>query len=79
MTEKVIDRETYRKVKKMSREELQAFLMRYAENLIEELDPESDVPIIDLKAIEVDLRQINGIGEKRCEQVMTVIEKHLGV
>ena len=50
--QKVIDRETYRKVKKMSREELQAFLMRYAENLIEELDAESDVPIIDLKALE---------------------------
>ena len=79
MTEKVIDRETYRKVKKMSREELQAFLMRYAENLIKELDAESNVPIIDLKAMEADIRQINGIGEKRCEQIMNVIEKHLGV
>ncbi len=77
MTEKVIDRETYRKVKKMSREELQAFLVRYAENLMEELSSEKNT--IDLKAMEADLRQINGIGEKRCEQIMTVIEKHLGV
>ena len=78
MTEKVIDRETYRKVKKMSREELQAFLVRYAENLMEELSSEKNT--IDLKSMEADLRQINGIGEKRCEQIMTtVIEKHLGV
>lgn len=34
MTEqKIIDRDTYRAIKKMSREELQAFLMRYADGL----------------------------------------------
>lgn len=33
MPDKIIDRDTYRAIKKMSREELQAFLMRYAEGL----------------------------------------------
>lgn len=57
----------------MSREELQSFLMRYAENLT------NDIPVIDLQKLEQDLKFIKGIGEKRAEEVMRVIEKHLGV
>lgn len=34
----MIDRETYRKMKKMSREEMQAFLVRYADSLLEDKD-----------------------------------------
>lgn len=52
-----IDRDTYRKIKKMSREELQDFLSRYANNLLE------DSPTIDLSALQEDLGQIKGIGE----------------
>lgn len=75
MAEKtIIDRDTYRAIKKMSREELQAFLMRYANGLLE-----SDGKSIDLREIEKDLRQIKGIGDKRVEEIMAVIEKHLGV
>lgn len=74
MADRIIDRETYRKIKKMSREELQAFLMRYAEGLLEDNEK-----TVDLREIESDLRQIKGIGEKRLEEVMAVIEKHLGV
>lgn len=75
MAEKtIIDRDTYRAIKKMSREELQAFLMRYANGLLE-----SDGKSIDLREIEKDLRQIKGIGDKRVEEIMVVIEKHLGV
>lgn len=69
----IIDRDTYRKIKKMSREELQGFLMRYAENLTK------DDPVIDLQKLEQDIKSIKGIGEKRAEEVMTVIECHLGV
>ena len=61
-------------IKKMSREELQAFLMRYANGLLE-----NDGKSIDLREVEKDLRQIKGIGDKRIEEIMAVIEKHLGV
>ncbi len=75
MAEKtIIDRDTYRAIKKMSREELQAFLMRYANGLLE-----NDGKSIDLREVEKDLRQIKGIGDKRVEEIMAVIEKHLGV
>ena len=72
--QKIIDRDTYRAIKKMSREEMQAFLMRYANGLLE-----NDGTSIDLREVEKDLRQIKGIGAKRIEDIMTVIEKHLGV
>lgn len=68
----IIDRDTYRKIKKMSREELQAFLMRYAEGL-------SSQNIIDLKAMETDIKSVKGIGEKRTEEIMQIVERHLGV
>lgn len=71
---KIIDRDTYRAIKRMSREELQAFLMRYANGLLE-----NDGKTIDLREVEKDLRQIKGIGDKRIEEIMAVIEKHLGV
>ncbi len=70
----IIDRDTYRAIKKMSREELQAFLMRYANGLLE-----NDGKSIDLREVEKDLRQIKGIGDKRIEEIMAVFEKHLGV
>ena len=72
--QKIIDRGTYRAIKKMSREELQAFLMRYANGLLE-----SDGKSIDLREVEKALRQIKGIGDKRVEEIMAVFEKHLGV
>ena len=68
--QKIIDRDTYRAIKKMSREELQAFLVRYADEL------QKDAPAIDLREVE---KAIKGIGEKRAEEIMAIFEKHLGV
>ena len=68
----IIDRETYRAIKKMNREELQAFLVRYANNI-------SGNRSIDLREVEADLKTVKGIGEKRLEEIMVIIEKHLGV
>ena len=72
-TEPIIDRDTYRSIKKMSREELQSFLIRYAENLTK------DSHVIDLQKLEQDIKSIKGIGEKRTEEVMAVIELHLNL
>lgn len=73
MSDKIIDRDTYRTIKKMSREELQAFLMRYADEL------RKDEPTIDLREVEKDIRAVKGIGEKRAEEIMRIFERHLGV
>lgn len=75
MAEKqVIDRETYRSIKKMSRDELQVFLIRYANNLLEEIDEKE----IDLSALRSEIGQIKGIGEKRLDEIMAVVEKYIG-
>lgn len=55
------------------RQELQAFLMQYADNLTK------DTPTVDLRELEAELRTVKGIGEKRIEELMVIIEKHLGV
>lgn len=73
MSQPMIDRDTYRTIKKMSREELQAFLIRYADSLRE------DAPTLDLRELEKDIRGVRGIGEKRTEEIMAIIERHLGV
>jgi len=73
MPQPMIDRDTYRSIKKMSREELNSFLVRYANELA------NDFPTIDLREVEKDIRSVRGIGEKRADEVMKVIERHLGV
>ena len=67
----VIDRDTYRKIKKMSREELQAFLLRYADNLKE------DVKEVDMGELREEIGAVKGIGEKRLDEIMGIIERHL--
>lgn len=73
MSQPIIDRDTYRSIKKMSREELQAFLVRYTDEL------RKDEPTIDLREVEKDIRAVKGIGEKRAEEIMWIFGRHLGV
>lgn len=66
--EPMIDRDTYRTIKEMSREEL-----RYADSLRE------DAPTLDLRELEKDIKGVKGIGEKRAEEIMQIIERHLDI
>ena len=70
--QEVIDRETYRKIKKMNREELTNFIIKYGDELLGEQGK-----TIDLPALEAELSKIKGIGGKRLEEIMVVIEKFL--
>ncbi len=70
----IIDRDTYKKIKKMNREELTKFILRYGDQLLGEQGK-----TIDLPALEAELSKIKGIGGKRLEEIMTVIEKFLDV
>ena len=58
----------------MRRVELMDFLERYGDHLLE-----NEGKVIDLPALEKELSKINGIGQKRLEEIMTVIEKFLNV
>ncbi len=45
----------------------------------EDEDGSDDGKILDLRAVEADIKGIRGIGEKRAEEIMRIFEKHLGV
>ena len=47
--------------------------MRYADSLRE------DAPTLDLRELKKDIKGVKGIGEKRAEEIMQIIERHLGV
>lgn len=68
----IVDRDTYKKIKKMNREELTKFILQYGDELLG-----SEGKTIDLHALEAELSKIKGIGGKRLEEIMVVIEKFL--
>ena len=75
MAEKeIIDRDTYKSIKKMNREELTKFILKYGDELLEQQGVKST---LDLTALEERLSKINAIGSKRLEEIMTVIEDFL--
>ena len=53
-------------------EELTKFILQYGDELLGEQGK-----TIDLPALEAELSKIKGIGGKRIEEIMTVIEKFL--
>ena len=70
----IIDRDTYKKIKKMDRETLTKFILQYGDKLLGEQGK-----TIDLPALEVELSKIKGIGGKRLEEIMNVIGIFLDV
>ncbi len=75
MEQKMLDRATYKKIKGMTREEMQNFLTNYYNNVMEDVN----APTLDLGELRTELGSIKGVGEKRLDEIMAVIEKHLGV
>lgn len=67
----LIDRDTYKSIKKMNREELTKFILKYGDELLEQQGVKSN---LDLTALEEQLSNISGIGSKRLEEIMKVIE-----
>ena len=75
MEQKMLDRVTYKKIKSMTREEMQNFLTNYYNNVMED----ANAPTLDLGELRNEIGSIKGVGEKRLDEIMTVIERHLGI
>ena len=75
MEQKMLDRATYKKIKSMTREEMQNFLTNYYNNVMED----AEAPTLDLGELRNEIGSIKGVGEKRLDEIMTVIERHLGI
>lgn len=69
----VLDRATYKKIKGMTREEMQNFLTSYYNNAIDEVANAA----IDLDDLKLALGSVKGIGEKRLDEIMVIIESYL--
>ena len=58
----------------MNREELTNFILKYGDELLGDQGKTIDLPVL-----EAELSKIKGIGDKRLEEIMVVIEKFLDV
>ena len=67
-----LHRDTYRSIKRMTHKELESFLERYGDHMLKNIGE-----MLDLSAMEQEISKINGIGEKRLEEIMEVIKKFL--
>ena len=48
---------------------------QYYNNVMED----AETPTLDLGELRKEIGSIKGVGEKRLDEIMTVIEKHLGI
>ena len=90
-TEPLLDRDTYRRIKKMDRATLEGLIQDIFERgrkkglaeagviVAEDAEGSDGSDTLDLRAVESEIRVIRGIGEKRTEEIMLIFEKHLGI
>lgn len=90
-TEPLLDRDTYRRIKKMDRVTLEGLIRDIFERgrkkglaeagviIAEDAEGSDGSDTLDLRAVESEIRAIRGIGEKRAEEIMLIFEKHLGI
>lgn len=90
-TEPLLDRDTYRRIKKMDRATLEGLIQDIFERgrkkglaeagviIAEDAECGDGDDTLDLRAVESEIRSIRGIGEKRAEEIMLIFEKHLGI
>ena len=68
-------RDTYKKVKKMDRDEMEDFLLKlYEEGQQSILKTRNE---IDFEDVRVTLMEIKGIGQKRADQIMIALEERI--
>ena len=90
-TEPLLDRDTYRRIKKMDRATLEGLIQDIFERgrkkglaeagvtIAEDADCSDGGDTLDLRAVESEIRAIRGVGEKRAEEIMLIFEKHLWI
>lgn len=71
--EPIIDRALYKKIKSMDRETMNNFV----QNVYQQGYKAAESHSIDYDKLRADLSRINGIGESRLNEIMSVIDKHI--
>ena len=73
--QELIDRDTYKRIKKMDRKELCNYLVELYKNIYNDVATETKL-MINMDAIRQEISQIKGIGEVRLNTIMDIIDKH---
>ena len=74
-TEELVNRALYKQIKSMNRAEMENFVRNVFNQGYEKTEEETHS--IDYDSLRADLSRIKGIGERRIEGIMTVIDKHI--
>ena len=88
--EQILNRNTYRRIKKMDRATLEELIQDIFERgrkkglaeagvMVDEVASDDGEGTLDQRKVESEIKGINGIGEKRAEEIMLIFEKHLGI
>ena len=75
-TEELVNRSLYKRIKSMNRAEMENFVRNVFNQGYERAEEETHS--IDYDSLRADLSRIKGIGESRLNEIMTVIDKHIG-
>ena len=75
-TEELVNRALYKQIKSMNRAEMENFVRNVFNQGYERAEEETHS--IDYYSLRADLSKIKGIGENRLNEIMTVIDKHIG-
>lgn len=79
MEDNILDRALYKQIKNMNRDEMEGFLKRVFENgykkAVNELSSSSSAA--DFDRIRDEIGKINGVGAKRLDEIMAVLENEL--
>ena len=85
-TAPLLDRNTYRSIKKMDKDTLQGLIETIyeqgrqkglSEAGVVEIDEADDHNVLDLRELEKSIRAVPGVGPKRTETIMQIIEQWL--
>ena len=84
----LLDRNTYKSIKKMDRASLEALIQDIHESgrrkglkeagVVDDHTGEPEINL-DLRELEKQIKAVKGVGEKRAEEIMGIVEKWLGV
>ena len=74
--EELVNRSLYKRIKSMNRAEMENFVRNVFNQGYERAEEETYS--IDYDSLRADLSRIKGIGESRLNEIMTVIDKHIG-
>ena len=74
--EELVNRSLYKRIKSMNRAEMENFVRNVFNQGYERAEAETHS--IDYDSLRADLSKIKGIGESRLNEIMTVIDKHIG-